>query len=207
MSEVTIITTGSLSCCLNLLEPGAGNITVTVPVRCILLKCPTGYWLFDAGQTPPEIPQDPHAPFKIIADGSQTAAAQLRLMGITPAGIVISHVHRDHTAGLRDFPGIRTLIQRREAETSAGKELLQKYPQAWEIIDGEYDFSGDGSALAVPTFRHTPGHQSLLIRNGSSETLYAIDAAYTENCIADAPELEPFRCRRITIIPGHPVIR
>ena len=206
MGKISIITTGFLQCRRSLLEPGSGTDTVTVPVRCYLLHCSGSWWLFDTGQTPPELPQSPDAPFKIIVDETQTAGAQLRRAGINLTGIVISHAHRDHTAGLRDFPGVRTLIQKRETATSAGTQLLQDFPQQWEIIDGEYDFSGDGTMLAVPTFGHTLGHQSLLVCDHGNETLFAIDAAYTEKCIASASELEIYRRMKYKIIPGHPVI-
>ena len=206
MVEVTFINTGTLRCRRELLEPDSGSEIVTVPVRCILIKCASGYWLFDAGQTPPEVLQSPDAPFQISVTDAQTAAVKLRSTEIDLTGIIISHAHRDHTAGLRDFAGIRTLIQKRETETPAGAELMRKFAQKWEIIDGEFDFSGDGSAVAVPTAGHTPGHQSLLIRSRNSETLYAIDAAYTDKCIANAPELQEFIRRKATIIPGHPII-
>lgn len=206
VTEVTVITTGTLRCRRNLLEPDAAPDTVTVPVRCFLLKCRSGYWLFDTGQTPPETAQSPDAPFQISVTETQTAGAQLRRLGVTLTGIVLSHAHRDHTAGLRDFPGVRTLIRRRELDTPAGIQLHRQYPQDWEIIDGEFDFSGDGSAVAVPTSGHTPGHQSLLVRNFDGVTLYAIDAAYTDKCIAAAAELQPYSGDGVTVIPGHPVL-
>lgn len=206
VTEVTVITTGILKCRRNLLEPDAAPETVTVPVRCFLLKCATGYWLFDTGQVPPETPQSPDVPFQIAVTESQTAGAQLRQLGVTLTGIVLSHAHRDHASGLRDFPGVKTFIQQREVVTPAGIQLQRQYRQHWEIIDGEFDFSGDGSAVAVPTAGHTPGHQSLLIREPDGEILYAIDAAYTDKCIAAAAALEPYRRRQIKIIPGHPIL-
>ena len=201
--DITIITTGTLRCRKELLEPGSGNETVSVPVRCILLEHRGKFVLFDTGQLPPEQPQRPDAPFIICVSESESCAARVRGLGIADKidFIILSHAHRDHSAGLRDFPGMRTLIQRREAESAAGRELLRHYPQQWELIDGKFDIFGDGSAFAVPTYGHTPGHQSLL----AGKTLYAIDAAYTSRAAATAAELKEYRDNGFTIVPGHPL--
>lgn len=46
------------------------------------------------------------------------------------------------------------------------------------MIDGEHDVFGDGSVVCIPTFGHTPGHQSLRVRLASGDVILAADACY-----------------------------
>jgi glyoxylase-like metal-dependent hydrolase (beta-lactamase superfamily II) len=45
-------------------------------------------------------------------------------------------------------------------------------------IDGEHDLFGDGSVVCLPTYGHTPGHQSLKVRLASGDVVLAADACY-----------------------------
>jgi hypothetical protein len=38
-------------------------------------------------------------------------------------------------------------------------------------IDGEHDVFGDGSVICLPTYGHTPGHQSLKCRHAGGEVV------------------------------------
>jgi glyoxylase-like metal-dependent hydrolase (beta-lactamase superfamily II) len=53
-------------------------------------------------------------------------------------------------------------------------------------IDGEHDAIGDGTAVAIPTPGHTPGHHSLRVTLGSGRVVVLVgDAAYTERHLED----------------------
>ena len=45
-------------------------------------------------------------------------------------------------------------------------------------IDGEHDLFGDGSVMCLPTFGHTPGHQSLKVRLSDGDVVLTADACY-----------------------------
>jgi glyoxylase-like metal-dependent hydrolase (beta-lactamase superfamily II) len=45
-------------------------------------------------------------------------------------------------------------------------------------IDGEHDLFGDGRVVCLPTYGHTPGHQSLLVRLDGGDVVLAADACY-----------------------------
>jgi N-acyl homoserine lactone hydrolase len=45
-------------------------------------------------------------------------------------------------------------------------------------IDGEHDLFGDASVVCLPTYGHTPGHQSLKVRLASGDVVLAADACY-----------------------------
>ena len=46
------------------------------------------------------------------------------------------------------------------------------------LIDGEHDVFGDGSVVCLPTYGHTPGHQSLRLQLDGGEVLLAADSCY-----------------------------
>jgi N-acyl homoserine lactone hydrolase len=45
-------------------------------------------------------------------------------------------------------------------------------------VDGEHDVFGDGSVMCLPTYGHTPGHQSLKLRLAAGEVVLAADSCY-----------------------------
>src|SRR6266403_3771844 len=48
-----------------------------------------------------------------------------------------------------------------------------------QLLDGEHDLFGDGRVVCVPTYGHTPGHQSLRVRLDDGSTIVlAGDACY-----------------------------
>jgi glyoxylase-like metal-dependent hydrolase (beta-lactamase superfamily II) len=52
--------------------------------------------------------------------------------------------------------------------------------QAFKTVSGEHDLFGDGTVRIVPTFGHTPGHQSVIVKLAGGEVLLAGDCCYTE---------------------------
>jgi glyoxylase-like metal-dependent hydrolase (beta-lactamase superfamily II) len=47
-----------------------------------------------------------------------------------------------------------------------------------KLIDGEHDVFGDGSVICVPSYGHTPGHQSLRVRGEQGDFVLVGDACY-----------------------------
>lgn len=101
--------------------------------------------------------------------------------------LVTSHLHFDHAGGHAQFPNTPTIVQRREWEAGSDPDLIPKngylpddYALGQDVIliDGEHDVFGDGSVVCIPTFGHTPGHQSLRVRLASGDVILAADACY-----------------------------
>ncbi len=63
------------------------------------------------------------------------------------------------------------------AITILGQDVIQ--------IDGEHDLFGDGSVVCVPTFGHTPGHQSLMVRLAEGSVVLTADACYFRSTLED----------------------
>jgi N-acyl homoserine lactone hydrolase len=79
------------------------------------------------------------------------------------------------------------LVQRREWEAGTDPETAARLgfnPRDFDLghkvrlVDGEHDVFGDGSVMCLPTYGHTPGHQSLKLRLAAGDVVLAADSCY-----------------------------
>src|SRR5205814_1781685 len=133
---------------------------------------------------------------------------QLRELGVEPREVkrvVMTHLHADHTSGMRLLPNARFVIARREWKAArAGGAVTKGYvghhlppEERVELVDFEaggephgpfastIDLLGDGSVRLVSTPGHTPGHMSVLLTGRGREVLVVGDAAYTLRSIEE----------------------
>lgn len=167
-----------------------------VPVPCFLIEHPKGRVLFDSGLHP-DCGTDPAARlgaaatvFDVEFKAGEDAAARLATQGIEPGHIrylVNSHLHFDHTGGNATIPNAQLVVQRREWEAGRDADMVRRNfydPKDYDtghdvlLVDGEHDLFGDGRVLCVPTYGHTPGHQSLRVRLDTREVVLTGDACY-----------------------------
>jgi glyoxylase-like metal-dependent hydrolase (beta-lactamase superfamily II) len=130
--------------------------------------------------------------FRITYGADDDIASQLRHEEFDPAGIdrvVASHLHFDHAGGNALVPNARIVVQQREWDHAQREDV--GYARAdWdtgqdlELVDGEHDLFGDGRVVCRPTFGHTPGHQSLLVRLDPGDVLLTADACYLRESLA-----------------------
>ena len=167
-----------------------------VPVPCFLIQHPRGVVLFDSGLHP-DTQRDPAARLGILAQvfgvefgAGEEVGARLAALGVDAARVthlVTSHLHFDHTGGHAQVPNARLVVQRRE--WTAGREPDQIAQQHYNpadyalghdvlAVDGEHDLFGDGRVVCLPTYGHTPGHQSLRVRLDSGDVILTADACY-----------------------------
>ncbi|HZQ02056.1 MAG TPA: N-acyl homoserine lactonase family protein [Reyranella sp.] len=101
--------------------------------------------------------------------------------------IINSHLHFDHAGGNELVPNATVIIQKREwqagqdAETAAQvgfHKVDYDHGHPVKQVEGEYDVFGDGSVVTIPTWGHTPGHQSLRVRTGKGEVVLTGDSCY-----------------------------
>ncbi len=53
------------------------------------------------------------------------------------------------------------------------------HPLDYRLVDSEHDVFGNGQVVLLPTYGHTPGHQSLMVRAGKgAEFVMTADACY-----------------------------
>ena len=174
----------------------------TVPVPCFLIVHPKGRFLFDTGVHPASIadPVGRLGPERakrlgIRSQPGDDVASGLSRLGLTPADITLvanSHLHFDHCGGNALFPRATVMVQKAELDAARSPEVLAtgrykpseldwNVPVSYRTLEGEHDVFGDGSVLLIPTFGHTPGHQSLVLRMGKGATVaLTADACYTQ---------------------------
>jgi glyoxylase-like metal-dependent hydrolase (beta-lactamase superfamily II) len=171
--------------------------SIKIPVPFYMIEHPKGLALFDSGlRRGLQNPEDPsHAIFGELGmtvhfEPGEDLVGRLAALGRDVADIrylVSSHLHFDHCGGNHLVPNAGVVIQKREWEAGFVPELRQSngydpgdYDLGQDIIqvDGEHDLFGDGSVVCVPTFGHTPGHQSLMVRLPKGPVVLTADACY-----------------------------
>ncbi|HEX8743489.1 MAG TPA: N-acyl homoserine lactonase family protein [Thermoleophilaceae bacterium] len=141
--------------------------------------------------------------FATLRPTAEPFDAQLRGIGIEPEEVervVMTHLHVDHTSGMRLLPNARFACARDEWRAATGRGAGAKGfvahhlppEERMELVafeeDGEphgpfaraIDLLGDGSIRLLSTPGHTPGHMSVLVRAADgAQVLLVGDAAYT----------------------------
>lgn len=95
---------------------GGGWRVCRFPARAWLIGAAGRHWLWDTGYASHFLDHTRHGVFSLYRrvtpvhfDTSEAVRAQLLAAGLPPrelAGVILSHFHGDHTAGLRDFPQV-----------------------------------------------------------------------------------------------------
>ena len=171
----------------------------TVPIESYLVTHPRGTVLFDTGLHC-QVRLDPVGRlgearakrFGVKSAEGEDVVPQLARLGLTPDDVdyvVNSHLHFDHCGGNEFFPHSTFLVQKAEMDAARTPGFVPGYAPSpkdfdhaldYRLIDGEHDIFGDGTVVVIPTYGHTPGHQSLVALCGKGERLVcAGDAVYT----------------------------
>jgi len=185
----------------NFLAGAAGEIRVPVPS--FLIDHPQGLALFDTGLHP-QTQSDPHGRlgglaniFRVEFQPGEEVSARLRALGVEPERVrylINSHLHFDHTGGNAEIPNARLVVQRREWEAGQNADQIRKQfynPRDYQlghdvlVVDGEHDLFGDGRVVCVPTYGHTPGHQSLRLQLDHGSVVLTADACYLRRTLDD----------------------
>lgn len=169
-----------------------GDGLLRLPVTGVLAHDAAGWTLLDTGLSPTM--RDPvragriyrERPPELPGPGDPLLGA-LGACGLTPddvATVAVSHLHVDHSGGLRHFGGGRPVVVQAAELAFAGTAAAagQGYVRgdwegrglAWRTLRGDGPVSPGVDALATPG--HTPGHMSFRVRTPEGPWLFAMDA-------------------------------
>lgn len=185
------------------------------PVPGVLVEVDGGWVLLDTGYNPALL-RDPalyrrfHGRFAGVVPQLPPGADDPLLEALARTGVpvpavdavAVSHLHSDHTGGIRHFAGQTPVhLQRAElawaqadpAEAEANGMARVDYDDPaidWQLADGDVEVAPGIEAVATPG--HTPGHQSFVVRYdgavGGGGFVFAFDAAdLTENLVHESP--------------------
>jgi glyoxylase-like metal-dependent hydrolase (beta-lactamase superfamily II) len=170
--------------------------SVEVPVPSFLIVHPKGTVLFDSGMHP-ALQTDPSVRLGMLAKvfhvrftAGEEVSGRLEAIDVDASCVdylVNSHLHFDHAGGNESIPNARWVVQRREWEAARDDAVAaangfarHDYDHGHDLVlvDGEHDLFGDGSVVCLPTFGHTPGHQSLRVALPGGPVILTADACY-----------------------------
>ena len=174
------------------------SIRLREPVPGILLEVDGGWFLLDTGFNTPVLLDDLlrrrlfHMGIEdeLVGDAGDSLERAFEFVGVDPSevvGVALSHLHYDHSGGLRWFADRAPVhCQRREVDYALG--LRHPEPEAFcrvDFDDARIDWRlGDGDVelapgiTAVLTSGHTIGHQSFVVDLADGGGfVFAFDAA------------------------------
>jgi N-acyl homoserine lactone hydrolase len=125
--------------------------------------------------------------------------SQLLRLGIRPeqvSKVVLTHLHGDHTNGLKFFQHNEIVVNEAEHKRPYGN-LSSTYP-TWfrptlvnflsdrvDLFDSAFPLTGSEDVLLVPTPGHTHHHSSVLLRTDNEHILFAGDVSYKHRQLLD----------------------
>lgn len=181
-------------------EPG----DVTIPVPCFLIEHPRGLVLFDTGiiaeasEQPLSVYDEQTLAFNQLAySPDQRVDRQIERLGFSIGDVthvVLSHLHDDHTGGLRLFPHADIFIGAGELPHAywphPPQRNLFRYRDidpardfTWHELDDDHDIFGDGAVTVLRFPGHTPGSSGLLVRLPSRNLILTGDAVHLRSAI------------------------
>ncbi len=176
--------------------------TDDMPITVWLIKSPEGNFLVDTGENINVFDEDyfgdakPDAfinrrILKLKLTEELQINNQLAEIGVEPADIdavVLTHLHLDHTDGLKFFPNRDVLVSKTEWTRPFGAATTT-FPRGFTPKQITYEPTdtpfGSGYKLTktitvVPTPGHTHGHQSVLVHDDEADYMLAGDVSFTD---------------------------
>jgi len=182
---------------------------IDIPIYAWAIEHAEGVIIVDTGDSSASVSDFVTATRYVIAPeeeiGPQLAARGIKQTDI--AKVVLTHIHGDHVRGLKHFQNApiylrdaeytdaRTLLNRAITPLPAGLSptLFSLLPEPLGPFAQSYPLTRDGTVIAVPTPGHTPGHISVVVRDGDLSYFLSGDITYTEAALLDQALQGPTR--------------
>ena len=202
-----------------LIQPGAGWMHVPCHATCALLEHPKhGLFLFDTGYSNRFIESTQSFPYSIygrvspiVHSPSLTIRSQLAEQGVAPKdirGVILSHFHADHVAGLRDFAQSELVASQSAWNDVNGRRGFSALRRGFlpSLLPGDFkdrfhpieyfhdpgigpferchDLFGDGSVRLIPIPGHARGQIGALVQTAPDKRVFlAADATWTRTSL------------------------
>lgn len=216
--QLDVLDTGYCSARSSLIATGTGWDEVRCHAPAFLLRHPQrGAILFDTGYAPRLLDAFAQWPERLYKYATPTivgipVAEGVQQLGVQPEAvgtIIVSHLHADHVAGLRDFASARFVVTREALalqRASRGVDAVRRgivqqlfpddFGERAEVITGfdaaslphlgaTHDLLGDGSIRLVPLPGHARGQIGALVRTASGDVLLCADGAWTSQAFRE----------------------
>jgi N-acyl homoserine lactone hydrolase len=183
-----------------------------MPIFVYVIEHPEGVFVVDAGELsrfnsdPDYYACDPNdgkfdrGLLKVEVSPEEEVGPQLERLGIDPAsvrGVVITHLHADHTGGVPYFPGVPVYVSQVDYElgpnggfvtcrslADAELRFFEQEPtvddELTRVFGPSSALTSDGAIRLVPTPGHTAGSRSLMVDGLEVDLLFVGDAFFNE---------------------------
>jgi len=217
MAELTSFTAGYCTHVAAMALRGAGWHVCKFPARAYLMSVGNRHWLWDTGYAKHFLEQTQSGLFQIYRrmtpvhfGDDEALLSQLRARGLSPSdisGLILSHFHGDHIAGLRDFAHCRYICSAdgwQRTKSLRGFAALRRafvpglIPDGFEerlsFVEGfpairlpaelapfEWGYAvpdSQGEIILVPLPGHAAGQIGAFVLTAEGWTLLASDAAW-----------------------------
>ncbi|HTR31763.1 MAG TPA: N-acyl homoserine lactonase family protein [Puia sp.] len=182
------------------------HFTAWLPIWVLVIQHPEGIFLIDTGERADVTGTNyfrtcgilanwfDTSQFKFSVSRNQEIDRQLEAIRLQPEeirAVILTHLHFDHTDGLRHFPSTPILVAKKEWEHPFGA-LPKLYPPWFRptLLDldqsiGPFNntawLTSSKDIALVHTPGHTHGHCSVLIMTEPYHVLFAADICYTQD--------------------------
>jgi glyoxylase-like metal-dependent hydrolase (beta-lactamase superfamily II) len=186
------------------------KFTEWLPIYVLIIEHPEGIFLIDSGEIAEVNNKDYFRSSGIIAnwfDRSQFRFSvyrkdeinnQLQKLNISLEkikAIVLTHLHFDHTDGIKYFPDTKIIVNKAEWEKPFG-DLPKLYPswfnpklielnERYDVFDKAKYLTGSKDIILIETPGHTYHHCSVLIKADECTIFFAADICYTQQQLSE----------------------
>lgn len=180
--------------------------TEFMPIWAWVIEHPEGNIVIDTGENANIMHPDYFKPagkivakysknnFKFNVSKENEIGVQLQKLGISNDSIksvILTHLHIDHTDGIKDFKNVEMIINEDEYKNPSGhfpelvpdwfKPKTIKYKKDFiETFNEAYPLTKSEDLLLIPTNGHTKNHASVLFKTDECDILFAGDVCYNQ---------------------------
>ena len=216
--RLELLDTGFCTARASLIARGTGWAEVRCHAPAFLIRHPArGAILFDTGYAPRLVEAFAQWPDRLYKYATPTTFGTPAVDGLQRVGVeardvatvIVSHLHADHVAGLRDFPQSRFVVsavalalqQRSRGLDAVRRGIVQQlFPTDFaarsDVVDrfihaplphlgGTHDLFGDGTVRLLSLPGHARGQLGALLRTNVGEVLLCADGAWTSQAFRE----------------------